>query len=50
MSFKFRSVAEQYQNSLKHKEIYVSGEILFLTFCVDFSPALYKLGLDLPVD
>ena len=38
MSFKFSPVAEQYQNSLKHIEIYVSGEVLFLIFCVDFSP------------
>ena len=38
MSYKYSLVAEQYQNNLIHIKIYVLGEILFLIFCVDFSP------------
>ena len=45
MSYKYSLVSEQCQNSLIHIEICVLGEILFLTFCVDFSPQHY-INLD----
>lgn len=41
MSYKYSLVSEQCQNRLVHIEIYVLGEILFLIFCVDFSPQHY---------